>query len=166
MDHQLSIVMITILVFLFLFVILTPQGDYAILEAFRILWQDSNTHNYFIKKKKKETPKTSFFLRVPCVFLTWVKLPSLENNSRQKIHGFFPLASFCGKSTSMLKPDAIFSFGFGKWLQLLTIRSGDVLFCFIGTSVILSVSSLQTQLHAAVEPVFFSMSYPYIYIDK
>lgn len=99
------------------------------------------------------------------MFLTWVKLLSLENINRPKIRGFFPLASFCGKCTSMLKTDAIFSFGFEKWLQLLAIRSGDVLFCFIGISVIPGVFSLQIQLHAAVELVLFSMSYPYIHTD-
>lgn len=100
------------------------------------------------------------------MFPTWVKLLSLENINRQKNHGFFPLASFCGKSASMLKIDAIFSFGFEKWLQLLAIRSGDVLFCSIGTSVIPGVFSLQIQLRAAVELVLFSVSYLYIYIDK
>lgn len=78
------------------------------------------------------------------VICPWMKhiLESWKHQSAE--NPSFPLAgSVCGKSASTLKADASFSLDFGKWLQLLSIRSGDALFRFIGTAIVLSVFSLQ-----------------------
>lgn len=71
----------------------------------------------------------------------------------------FHSCSFCGKSSSVLKSDARFSFDFENRFQLLAITSHVVFFCFIETCMIPSVLSLQIQRDAAVQSVFFSVSY-------